>query len=233
MKLKIFDTKELASEYAADLIIDKVKNNKNTVLGLATGSTPIQTYKSIIEKSKLYDISFAKVKTFNLDEYHVIDKYNEQSYHYFMKENLFSKIDIKLENTYFPSLDQNYDELIESKGGIDIQILGIGLNGHIGFNEPGSSLDSKTRKEKLDQSTITANSRFFNSENEVPKFAITMGIDTILKSKKIVLLAFGKAKYKVVHKLLNTTKFDSNFPASALVLHPDVEIICDKESYEK
>jgi glucosamine-6-phosphate deaminase len=173
-----------------------------------------------------------------LDEYYPIDPTNSQSYRYFMNKQLFDRIDIDKANTYVPdgtaadpaAESKRYEELISKLGGIDLQVLGIGMNGHIGFNEPDDSLNTKTHLTDLTESTITANSRFFESEDDVPKQAITMGISTILSAKKIILLASGKEKRQAISALLRD-EINTEIPATMLKVHPDVVLICDREAY--
>lgn len=229
--IKLKDEKE-CSKFVAGEIIKLVKNNKKANLGLATGSTPIQTYKYLIEDFNQNKTNWKKIKTFNLDEYLGLPAGHKQSYKVFMSEMLFEGISIKPKNVFFPNTDQNYDKLIASEGGIDFQLLGIGTNGHIGFNEPGSELESLTRIVDLTEETINVNAnKFFDGDTtEVPKQAISMGLKSILEAKKIVLLALGESKREVVSKLLDCKEFDINFPASALTLHDDVTIIYDEEA---
>lgn len=227
------ETPEKASEFVANQIISLVNSKPNCVLGLATGSTPLKVYEYLIEDYQKNKTNYEKVTTFNLDEYIGLDeKYLDKSYQYFMNKNLFSKININLNNTHFPDEKnpEKYDVLIKNKGGIDFQILGIGINGHIGFNEPPADLNSKTRIVKLSDSTIKANSRFFKDESDVPTSAVSMGLWSILQAKQIVLMAFGKSKKNAIKKLYNLNDFDSNLPASALIKKDNVLIIFDEES---
>ena len=239
MNFIICDNYDAMSKEAAKIIENQLKKKNDSILGLATGSTPIGLYKELINKHKSGNISFEKVKTFNLDEYYPILKTNDQSYYYFMNDNLFSHVDIKKENTDIPNGEakdalkecEDYEKRIASTDGIDIQILGIGQNGHIGFNEPDDALIACTHLTGLTQNTIEANSRFFNSIDDVPKSALTMGIATIMKAKKIILLASGKNKNEAIKALLDD-KLTSSVPATMLKLHNDVTIICDKDAYE-
>ncbi len=238
MNIIICDNYKELSQKAAKLVAEQVNGKPNSILGLATGSTPIGLYEELAEMYKNGTIDFKEVSSFNLDEYYPINTDNEQSYRYFMQKNLFSKINIKPENTYIPNGEAEdpssecraYDELISKKGDIDLQILGIGQNGHIGFNEPDISLNCDTHMTSLTQNTIEANSRFFASADEVPTHALTMGIASILKSKKIILLANGASKRKVVAALLDKG-ITTNIPATLLKVHPDVTVICDREAY--
>lgn len=220
------------SRKVASLIAAQVTLKPDSVLGLATGSTPIGTYKELVEWHKQGDLDFSKVKSVNLDEYCGLSPLNEQSYRYFMDSNLFNFVNINKENTYVPNglatdLEEeckNYDELIQSLGGVDVQILGIGLNGHIGFNEPDSFFEASTHVVDLDQSTIEANARFFSSIDEVPRQAITMGIKTIMKAKKIILVASGANKKEIIEKAIYGP-VTPEVPGSILQFHPDVTVV--------
>jgi len=236
MRVIVCNSYDEMSKKAAKLVAAQVNLKPECVLGLATGSTPIGLYKNLIEMSETGDVDFSGVTTFNLDEYYPISKDNDQSYDYFMNQHLFSKI--KMKKHYIPNGEakdpekecMEYEQKIEAEGGIDLQILGIGQNGHIGFNEPDVNLNTVTHLTKLTESTIKANSRFFDNINDVPTMALTMGIASILKSRKIILLASGRAKHDVVCELLNGD-ISTNNPASMLKVHPDVVLICDKEAY--
>lgn len=235
--MKIIRTKDYdeMSKVACDLVSEKVKQVKNAVLGLATGSTPEGMYACLIEKNKRGDVSFKDVTTFNLDEYLGLAEENPNSYHYYMKENFFKHIDISMDNTHLPKgivddLEEEcrrYDALIESVGGIDLQILGLGTNGHIAFNEPGSPFDGKTSVVDLTQDTIDANSRFFEKIEDVPTQAITMGIGTIMKAKEIIMLVSGEAKAEALAKTING-EVSEEVPSSVLQHHPNVTIIADE-----
>lgn len=227
------ETVEKASAFVANQIISLVNSKPNCVLGLATGSTPLKVYEYLIKDHQKNKTNYQDVITFNLDEYVGLDKkYADNSYHYFMNKYLFSKININLNNTYFPDEKnpKKYDALIKSKGGIDFQILGIGVNGHIGFNEPPADLNSKTRIVELADTTIKANSRFFKHESDVPTHAVSMGLWSILKAKQIVLMAFGKSKKNLIKKLYDLNEFDYNLPASALIKKNNIIIVVDQES---
>jgi glucosamine-6-phosphate deaminase len=229
------DGEEL-SQRAAALIIEKVKQKPNAVLGLATGSTPKGTYKELIRDHQLNGTSYARVKTINLDEYVGLPADHPNSYHYFMRTNLFDHLDFSEGNHFIPEglakdLDaacQDYEERIHSNP-IDLQLLGIGQNGHIGFNEPGTPFNSTTHRVQLTRSTRKANARFFDHFNEVPKEAITMGISSILQSKEIILLASGSNKAEAIYRLLKGPITEA-FPASALNKHDKVTIIADREA---
>lgn len=239
MKVIIEKDYNLMAGVASRIIAAEVKNNPNIVLGLATGSTPIGTYKELIRMHKEEGLDFSNVTTFNLDEYIGVGKDNPCGYRYFMDNELFNHINIPIENTHVPNglaedLDtfcKEYDEKIEAAGGIDIQILGIGPNGHIAFNEPDNALSKGTCVVKLTPDTIYANSRFFNSLDDVPKNAITMGVGSILKAKKIILLANGVNKAPAIKNILKDDKITTYIPATFLMLHPDVTIIVDEEAY--
>ena len=238
MKVKI-QPKEKMNAEIANLFIETVKSNPNCVLGLATGSSPLGVYKLLIDAYNNGEVSFKDVKTFNLDEYVGLDGSNDQSYRYFMNTNLFDHIDINKENTNVPSgigeyetLATEYDNKIEEAGGIDLQILGIGSDGHIAFNEPGTPFDSLTHVAELAQSTIEDNSRFFNSIEEVPTKAVTMGLASIMRAKKIVLIATGANKADAIQGLL-LGLITEELPCSILRNHPDVTIYVDREAYSK
>lgn len=224
---------------AAELIRAQLKTKPNSVLGLPTGSTPIGTYENL---AKMYGeglIDFSQAATFNLDEYYPIEKSNSQSYDRFMHENLFCRINVHEEMIHIPNGEAEdadsecraYDELIASFGGIDLQLLGIGRNGHIGFNEPDSEgLVAPTHKTSLTDDTIDANARFFESEADVPRHALTMGMASIMSARKIVMLVSGENKADALREMLSD-KITSLCPATMLKLHTDVTILCDEECY--
>lgn len=234
MKLIFAKNYQELSKKGAQIVIETVQKKPDAILGLATGSTPIGLYKELVADHWHNGTSYRKVRSFNLDEYVGLEATHSQSYHYYMNHHLFSRIDILPENTFIPNGKaedmqeecSQYDELVKEKGGIDLQILGIGRNGHIGFNEPGTPFSSRTHIVRLTENTRQANSRFFSSMDEVPTHAITMGIQTILESRKILLLVSGQAKVDALNRLL-TGEVDEQFPASALNLHDDVTIITD------
>lgn len=236
MEIKVFSSyKELISA-CAKVIIDQVRNFPRSVLGLATGSSPLGLYQELIRDHDVNHTSYKEVKTFNLDEYVGLDKNHPQSYYTFMMENLFNHIDIDLSNVHIPNgcafdLEQecaNYNQLLE-KYHIDIQVLGIGANGHIGFNEPGTPFDSTMHLVKLDEKTRRDNARFFSSIAEVPEYAITMGIKNILSAKKILLIATGKNKSEAIFHLVKGTP-TPEWPATALQYHDDVVLFLDEEA---
>ena len=226
------------SKKAAALFFSQIHMKPDCVLGLATGSTPVGTYKQLIKWYEEGELDFSKVKSVNLDEYVGLDGTNDQSYRYFMNENLFNHVNIDKANTNVPNrkadnMDEEalrYEALIESLGGIDMQLLGIGNNGHIGFNEPSDAFDKITHEVKLTDSTIQANARFFETIDDVPKTAISMGIGTIMKAKKVVLIANGPKKADIIYETC-FGPITPNVPASALQMHPDATIIVDEEAY--
>lgn len=233
--IKVKDYQEL-SQVASEIFVNEIKKNPSLTLGLATGSSPIGLYQNLIKQYEQGNITFKDVKTFNLDEYCGLDRNHPQSYYSFMQENLFSKIDINLENVNLPRTDgENLEELAKeyndllAQNEIDLQVLGIGSNGHIGFNEPGTPFDQETFVVELAEKTRQDNKRFFNTIDEVPTHAITMGIKNILSAKKIVLLASGKAKAEAIYNTVKGTP-SPDVPASALQNHPDVTIIVDEEA---
>ena len=238
MKIIVCDTYEEMSQKAAKIIAAQLVLKPDSVLGLPTGSTPVGTYKALAEMNKKGDIDFKDIITFNLDEYYPISPENDQSYRYFMNKTFFEHINIDINNTHVlnglaenPDAEcENYERMINEAGGIDLQLLGIGQNGHIGFNEPADCLISRTHLTGLTENTIKANSRFFEKIEDVPTQSLTMGIATILKAKKIVILANGANKHRVVNDLINGEISSSN-PASILKVHPDVTLICDKDAY--
>lgn len=229
------------SKKAAQIFADEIRKKPNLVLGLATGSTPIGTYKELIRMYEEEGLDFSQVVSFNLDEYYGLTPDNPQSYNYFMFEHLFNRINIQRQNIHIPDgrasdiekFCREYDKKIESFGGIDVQLLGIGVNGHIGFNEPADKLILGTHLTDLTDDTIQANSRFFDSPDQVPTKAITMGIGAIMKAKKIVLLANGKSKAEIMAKLVNADYVTTEIPATLLKLHPDVTVIMDREAGAK
>ncbi len=229
MKFIKFDTYEEMSAFIAKEIADTVNGKKECVLGLATGSTPVGAYEKLAEMYNEGKVDFSGVTTFNLDEYHGLAPDNDQSYRYFMEKHLFSKVNVKKENINIPSglatdVEKHcaeYDAKIESMGGIDLQLLGIGGNGHIGFNEPDEKLYSGTHITDLTESTIEANSRFFASKEEVPTKALTMGMGSILKAKKIIIAANGKNK-KAAVEAVRSGMITTACPATLLNVHPNV-----------
>ena len=223
------------SRKAANIISAQIIMKPNCVLGLATGSTPIGTYRQLVEWYKKGDLDFSKVTSVNLDEYKGLSGDNDQSYRYFMNTNLFDHVNIDKTKTFVPNgLEEDsekacaeYNEIIKRVGGIDMQLLGIGGNGHIGFNEPGEAFEQETHCIDLTESTIQANARFFESMDDVPKQAYTMGIKNIMSAKKILLIATGENKAEALYQSLYG-KITPNVPASILQLHNDVTVVADE-----
>ncbi len=233
MKIINANSYEELSRIAADLVAAQVILKPDCVLGLATGSTPIGLYNSLIERYQNGMLDFSAVRSVNLDEYCGLDGNNDQSYRYFMNTHLFNHVNIEKANTHVPSgladdlaaEGEQYDAMIRELGGIDIQVLGIGLDGHIGFNEPADHFTGPTHEVELDPSTIEANARFFASIDDVPRSAITMGMASIMQARKILLLASGANKQDIMDKAL-FGPITPQVPASLLQLHPDVTVIC-------
>lgn len=236
---KAADYKEM-SRKAANIIASQVIIKPDCVLGLATGSTPIGTYERLVELYEEGDLDFSDVKTVNLDEYKGLPRTNDQSYYYFMHDNLFDKVNIDPANTNLPDgmepdSDQEcarYEDLIRSLGGVDLQLLGLGHNGHIGFNEPADAFDKETHCVDLQESTIEANKRFFASADEVPKQAYTMGIGTIMRAKKILIVVSGEDKADIVAKAFFGPVTPA-VPASILQMHGDVTLVADAAALSK
>lgn len=234
MDIKIFDKAEQIACAAAQLYKELIESKPNAVLGLATGATPVPTYKKLIELYNGGEISFKDVTTFNLDEYCDLDKHDKNSYYTFMHENLFNHIDVKEENVNF--LDGNakdcdaeskrYAEAIRAAGGIDLQLLGIGTNGHIAFNEPADKFTDEAFKVTLTQSTINSNQKYFG-DVPMPRYAMTMGIGSIMRSKKILLIATGESKAKAI-KAMVSGEITPQIPCSILNEHKDVVVMLDK-----
>lgn len=236
MKIILMDSAYEISNAVSSIIIEQVKNKPNSVLGFATGASPVETYNRIIESYGRGEVSFKDVSTFNLDEYCGLSRDNVNSYYYFMKDKLFGKIDIDFKKVNFLSgqsgdIEQEcveYREKISRAGGIDIQLLGVGRNGHIGFNEPSDKFTDGPFKVELTQSTIDANSKYFK-DGEMPRYALTMGIGDIMNAKKILLIATGKEKADAVFKMAKG-EVTPDCPASILQNHPDCTIYVDQES---
>ncbi|MBR5881746.1 MAG: glucosamine-6-phosphate deaminase [Clostridia bacterium] len=227
------------SRVAADIVADVVKNKPNCVLGLATGSTPEGMYAELIAKYQGGELDFSAVTTVNLDEYYPITPDNEQSYRYFMNTKLFDHVNVDKANTHVPNGNAEdaaaeaarYEAFVRELGGADIQVLGIGRNGHIAFNEPAEALYPATHVTELTADTVEANARFFESIDQVPTLALTMGMGTILSAKKIIILANGKGKHEAVKTML-AGMVTTTCPATFLGLHADVTLICDTAAYE-
>ena len=238
MKVIIAKDYDEMSRKAADFIINFMIEKPQAKFGFATGSTPIGLYENLAKASKEGEISFKYAKSVNLDEYIGIDKDNDQSYQYFMNENLFSKVDFKEGTTnlpYAPEADEKYakeyDELLDKFGKRDIQILGLGPNGHLAFNEPDEKLNRRTSIIKLTDETIEANSRFFANKDEVPKYAISMGMGDVFNANTLVVLANGKNKHEFVKRIIEEDTIYPEFPASFLHLHPNAYLFVDEEAY--
>jgi len=236
MKVVIANEKQICEEIANE-IAELIKTKPNAVLGLATGTSPLGVYRNLIKLNKDGNISFKNVVTFNLDEYVGLGPDNKQSYRYFMNTNLFNYIDIDFKNTFVPigvgnykEYAEKYDKLIDSFGGIDYQILGVGSDGHIGFNEPGTDFNTKTHITELTESTIKDNSRFFEGILDVPTQAVTMGMQSIMNAKKIVLIATSKSKAKAIKCLINGN-VTKDMPCSILQTHQNCTIYVDKDAY--
>lgn len=237
IQTQIHDTADQVAQSAAQTIATLIRNKPNAVIGLATGSTPVKTYAELIHLHREENLSFAKVTTFNLDEYWGLDGDHKQSYRHFMQDLFFNRIDIRTWNTHVPNgkaVDpalegESFEAQIRASGGIDLWLLGIGHNGHIAFNEPGSAIDSRTRQVELAQTTIEANTRFFQNQADVPRKAITTGIGTILEARQILLLATGESKKKAVQQAIQGPP-TAQCPASFLQTHSNCTFILDKEA---
>lgn len=237
MKIIVTKSYEEMSAEAGKLIAEIIKNKPDCVLGLATGGTPVGAYDYLTDLYQKGELSFSKTSSVNLDEYYPISADNNQSYRYFMNEKLFDRVDIDKANTFVPNGAaedvlaecKRYDALIDRMG-IDVQLLGIGRNGHIGFNEPEEELHRGTHLTALTPDTINANARFFSCESEVPTHAVTMGIGSVFKARKIILLASGKSKAEAIRQVVKGG-ITTSCPASLLCLHPDVTVICDEDAY--
>lgn len=223
------------SRKAANIISAQIIMKPDCVLGLATGSTPVGTYRQLIEWYEKGDLDFSRVSTVNLDEYRDLTHIDPQSYYYFMQENLFDHVNIDKAATHVPDGTNpdaadacaKHEQIIKSLGGIDLQLLGLGNNGHIGFNEPGAAFEKETHLVDLAESTIRANARFFTSIDEVPKQAYTMGIRTIMQAKKILVVVSGEGKADIVSRAF-FGPVTPEVPASILQMHPDVTVVCDE-----
>lgn len=237
MRIVIAKDYEDMSGRAARIVAGQIYLKPNSVLGMATGSTPLLMYKELIRVHQEVGLDFSEIISFNLDEYLGLPIQDEQSYYYYMFHHFFNHINARKENIYIPNgmiadveLEcRHYDKAIEEKGGIDLQILGIGTNGHIGFNEPDIKFEATTHKVKLDDETINANARFFDNIENVPRFAISMGIKTIMHAKKILLLVSGENKAEVIYQALYGG-ITPEIPASILQLHQDVTVIAEESS---
>lgn len=228
------------SEVAAAIIEVRIESNPFLILGLATGASPEGTYAELVKIAKEEDLDFSDVTTFNLDEYYPIEKDNPQSYHYYMNEHLFKHVNLKQENINIPNGSSKdiesdceaYEQKIREVGGIDLQVIGIGLNGHIGFSEPSDVFTKSTYVTDLDELTIEANSKYFDSQEKMPKQAITMGVSSVFKAKEILLIVSGEKKAEILYKSL-FEDITPQVPASILQLHQNVTIVLDKAAASK
>ena len=231
MKILCFDSAEALAKAAAGEIAALIEKKPDCVLGLATGSTPEDTYRELVRMHKEEGLDFSRVTSYNLDEYVGLDPTHPQSYRYFMNVHLFDHVNIDKANTHIPDGNypsgEAYDAAIAAAGGVDLQVLGIGRNGHVGFNEPGEYLVTGTHEAILTEDTREANARFFASIDEVPKSAMSMGMGSIFAARKILLLALGEGKREAIRALLDE-KITPMIPATLLKLHPDVTVLCDR-----
>jgi len=240
MKIYVTEDYQTMSRKAANILSAQVILNPTSVLGLATGSTPVGMYKQLIAWYKKGDLDFSQVRTVNLDEYVGLAPSHDQSYRYFMQTNFFDHINISPDNTNLPNGQaadlaaecQRYNQVIHGLGGIDVQLLGMGHNGHIGFNEPGDAFELETHVVDLTERTIEANARFFASPNEVPRQALTMGIKTIMQARQILVVVSGEDKADAVKAAL-TGPVTPRVPASILQMHPNVMLVADKAAMSK
>ncbi|WP_339925409.1 glucosamine-6-phosphate deaminase [uncultured Cyclobacterium sp.] len=236
MRIHIFQDEESLHLAVAKELIEAVKTKPNTVLGLSTGSSPLGTYANMIKDHQMNGTDYSEVVTFNLDEYVGLEGTHPQSYRHFMNTSLLNHLNIPLNQTNVPDgtgdlkkTCENYEAKIVSAGGIDLQLLGIGTNGHIGFNEPGTAFDTRTHVTQLLQETIDGNARFFDSASAVPKEAVTMGIETIMEVKKVILIAYGSKKAAAVREMVNGPVV-TEMPASILQKHQNVILFLDEEA---
>lgn len=237
--MRIIIAKDYAdlSQMAAEIIAGQIRAKPNSVIGLATGSTPLGMYRELIKIYQHNRFSFSEAVTFNLDEYVALGKADHNSYHYYMKQNFFHHVDIQEKNQHIPdgeagNIEQEcmeYEQKIKAAGGIDLQILGIGRNGHIGFNEPDVKFEAVTHQAMLDEETVKANARFFSAIDQVPRSAISMGIKTIMDTKKILLLVSGADKAEMVYRAVFGA-ISPEVPASILQLHPAVTVIVEEDA---
>ncbi|MFF2090603.1 glucosamine-6-phosphate deaminase [Paenibacillus sp. NPDC058174] len=235
MNILTYTSNEELSAYAADFILDLVRAKPDAVLGLATGETPIGVYEQLVDRHRKSQVSFRQVKVFNLDEYAGLSPGHEQSYQTYMRKHLFSGIDLPSEHAYIPcgiaddlsAAARDYDRLLEEAGPLDLQLLGIGHNGHIGFNEPGEELYAETHVVKLTDETRAANSRYFELLEEVPEYAVTMGLGPIMRARQVLLIVRGENKAAVLKKALYGP-VTTQCPASLLQLHPRLTVLLDE-----
>lgn len=237
MRIVVLDDAAAVARFGATAIADQIRKKPDSVLGLATGSSPLGLYQELISANKAGEISFAKVTTFNLDEYLGLDGDHPQSYRHFMNRQLFNEIDIDLANTHVPDGESKnplatcatYEDKIRAAGGVDLQLLGIGRNGHIGFNEPSSSLVSRTRVKTLTRDTVEANRRFFKPGEFQPHLSITMGIGTIMEASSVLLIATGADKADAIKQTIEGA-ISARCPASILQMHANATIVIDKDA---
>ncbi len=237
MNIKIVDNYNELSQQAADLVAEQVRKKNDSVFGLPTGSTPKGMYACLVKMYKKNEIDFKNVITFNLDEYIGLPPDHPQSYHHYMYRHFLDHVNIKESNIHIPHckgqdpglICREYEQEIKNAGGLDLQILGIGTNGHIGFNEPQGHLYTETHLVELNEETIEANSRFFKSRDEVPRKAVTMGVGSIIGAVKILLLASGESKAEAVRDMCSS-RITTMVPASLLQLHQDVTVLVDREA---
>lgn len=237
MKIKVFETYDELSRYAAEIVKETLNTVENPVLGLATGSSPVGMYQNLVRMYNDGEVDFSNVISINLDEYVGLDGSHDQSYRYFMDEHLFNHVNIDKSRTFVPNglaadlqLEcDEYDQRIRELGYTDLQVLGIGPNGHIGFNEPDEKLTTRTHVADLLDSTVDANARFFESREDVPKQALSMGLEAIMGARKIILIASGTNKAQAI-KALEDEYITTQVPATLLKIHPDVIVLADKEA---
>ncbi len=237
-RIKVCRDYDEMSAAAAELFADYIKAEPSGVLGLATGSSPEGLYACLVKKYENGELDFSGLTSYNLDEYYPIAPDNDQSYRYFMNKHLFDHVNIDKANTFVPDgmtddpegFCRKYDERIKAAGGIGIQLLGVGQNGHIGFNEPADELIGGTHLTELTESTIDANARFFASREDVPRRALTMGIDNIMEAHRVVLVVSGKNKHRALMALINEPE-DPHLPVTLLRRHPDLLVFCDEDAY--
>jgi len=240
MLVKIQKDYDAMSAEGAKIVAQLIRKKPDCVIGFATGSTPLGLYKELIRMHKNEGLDFSKITTFNLDEYVGLPPEHDQSYHYFMWENLFKHVNVNPSNVHIPmgmaddveAFCERYEDKIDEYGGIDLQILGIGANGHIAFNEPGSSLGSRTRIKTLTEKTRQDNARFFSSMDEVPKYAITMGVGTIMEARSLLLLASGANKAEAI-KATVEGPIMAKYPATIVQLHRYATVVVDEEAASK
>ena len=240
MLVEIYNDYEAMSSRAANVVAHQIQRKPDSVIGFATGSTPLGLYKRLIERNQSGILDLSKITTFNLDEYVGLPPHHDQSYHFFMWENFFKHVNVSERNVFIPmGMTEDfehycawYEERIEKAGGIDLQILGIGANGHLAFNEPGSSLGSRTRIKILTEQTVEDNARFFENPDEVPRFAITMGIGTIMEARKLLLIASGESKADAIKATLEGP-ITAMVPSTIVQLHRNSHILLDEAAASK